>query len=92
MNLRDVYEQFAKKKPVSVMARATIENVLAAERLDAIFEENAQRQHTGELMFSTVADIMGAVICQIHPSVNAAFATPLADTAKPWRQELMAKS
>jgi IS4 transposase len=73
MILRDVYERFAKKKPVCVMVRATIENVLAAERLDTIFEENAQRQHTGELMFSAVADIMGSVVCQIHPAVNAAY-------------------
>ena len=73
MILQEVYERFAQKKPVSVMVRATIENVLAAERLDAIFEENAQRQHAGELMFSTVADIMGAVVCQIHPSVNAVY-------------------
>ena len=55
------------------MVRATIENVLAADRLDAIFEENAQRQYAGDLMFSTVADIMGLVVCQIHPSVNAAY-------------------
>jgi hypothetical protein len=73
MILRDVYERFAKKAPVSVMVRATIENVLAADRLDAIFKENARRQHTGDLLFSTVADIMGLVVCQIHPSVNAAY-------------------
>ncbi|HUT93399.1 MAG TPA: hypothetical protein VMY37_28305 [Thermoguttaceae bacterium] len=37
MILKEVYERFAKKAPVSVMVRATIENVLAADRLDAIF-------------------------------------------------------
>ena len=73
MILRDVYERFAKKAPVSVMVRATLENVLAADRLDSIFEANAQRQYAGELLFSTVADIMGLVVCQIHPSVNAAY-------------------
>ena len=73
MVLRDVYERFAKKTPVSVMVRATLENVLAADRLDAIFEENAQQQYSGDLLFSTVADIMGLVVCQIHPSVNAAY-------------------
>jgi IS4 transposase len=73
MILRDVYERFAKKTPVSVMVRATIENVLAADRLNAIFEENAQQQYSGDLLFSTVADIMGLVVCQIHPSVNAAY-------------------
>ena len=73
MILRDVYERFAKKTPVSVMVRATIENVLAADRLDAIFEENAEQQYSSDLLFSTVADIMGLVVCQVHPSVNAAY-------------------
>ena len=71
--LRDVYERFAEKAPVSVMVRATIENVLADDRLDSIFEENAQQQYPGDLLFSTVADIMSLVVCQIHPSVNAAY-------------------
>ena len=73
MVLRDVCERFARKTPVSVMVRATIENVLAADRLDAIFEENAQQQYSGDLLFSTVADVLGLVVCQIHPSVNAAY-------------------
>ena len=73
MILREVYERFAKKKPVSVMMRATIENVLAEERLNAIFKNNAQQQVAGELMFSTVADILGSVVCQTYPSVNAAY-------------------
>jgi IS4 transposase len=73
MILKDVYERFAEKTPVSVMVRATIENVLAADWLDGIFKENAQQQYAGDLLFSTVADIMGLVVCQIHPSVNAAY-------------------
>jgi len=73
MVLKDIYERFAKKKPVSVMVRATLENVLSADRLDAIFEENAQQQYSSDLAFSTVAQIMGLVVCQIHPSVNAAY-------------------
>lgn len=71
--LKDAFDQFAKKKPISVMARATIENSLSAPRLDAIFHENADQQYAGELLFSTVADIMGQVVLQIHPSVNAAY-------------------
>jgi len=73
MILKDVYERFAKKAPISVMVRATIENVLVADRLDAIFEGNARQQRAGDLLFSTVADIMGLVVCQIHPSVYAAY-------------------
>ena len=73
MILEYAFERFAKKTPVSVMVRATIENVLSPERLNTIFEENAKQQYAGDLMFSTVADIMGLVVCQIHPSVNAAY-------------------
>jgi hypothetical protein len=73
MIMKDIFDRFAKKAPVSVMVRATIENVLAAERLDSIFDSHAEQQYAGELMFSAVADIMGAVVCQIQPSVHAAY-------------------
>ena len=71
--VNDAFDRFAKKTPISVMVRATIENVLSTQRLDAIFDENAEQQYVGDLLFSTVADIMGQVVCQIHPSVNAAY-------------------
>lgn len=71
--LDDAFDRFAKKKPISVIARATIENTLSAARLDAIFDENAEQQYAGDLMFSTVADIMGQVVLRVHPSVNAAY-------------------
>ena len=71
--LNEAFSRFAEKKPISVMARATMENALSAAQLDAIFDENAQQQYAGELMFSTAADIMGQVVLQIHPSVNAAY-------------------
>jgi hypothetical protein len=73
MILREMIERFEKKAPVSVMVRATMENVLSAERLDAMFEEAADQQENKRLLFSTVADIMGLVACKIHPSVHAAF-------------------
>jgi IS4 transposase len=73
MILQAAFDRFVKKTPVSVMVRATMENVLSADRLDEIFEQNAEQQYVGDLMFSTVADIMGLVVCKIHPSVNAAY-------------------
>jgi len=73
MILEDIYKRFVTKAPVSVMVRATIENVLSENRLNTIFSNNAQQQINGQLMFSTVADIMGLVVCQIHPSVNAVY-------------------
>ena len=73
MVLNGVFDRFAKKTPVCVMARAMMENVLNPESLDSIFDQNAQQQYAGDLMFSTVADIMGLVVCQIYPSVNAVY-------------------
>jgi IS4 transposase len=73
MILRELIERFEKKAPVCVMMRATMENILSAERLDALFERAADQQENKRLMFSTVADIMGLVACKIHPSVHAAY-------------------
>ena len=73
MILRELIERFEKKAPVCIMVRATMENVLSAERLDALFEDAAHRQENKRLMFSAVADIMGLVACRIHPAVHAAY-------------------
>ena len=73
MILRSLIERFEKQAPITVMSRAALENALSAERLDALFEKHAQRQTNRELLFSTVADIMGLVACRIHPSPHAAF-------------------
>lgn len=73
MILREMVERFEKKAPIAVMLRAAMENVLSAERLDALFEDAAEQQENKELMFSTVADIMGLVACKIHPSVHAGY-------------------
>jgi len=73
MILHELIERFERKAPVCVMMRATMENVLSAERLDSLFERTAAQQENKCLMFSTVADIMGLVACKIHPSVHAAY-------------------
>lgn len=67
------FEKFSNKKPVSVMMRATLENVLSASRLNQLFDDHAQEQYTGDLLFSTVADLMGAVVLNIQPSINSAW-------------------
>ncbi len=73
MILQEVIDRFEQKAPVCVMVRAAMENVLSAERLDGLFEEAAERQANRQLMFSTVAEMMGLVACKIHPSVHAAY-------------------
>jgi hypothetical protein len=73
MILADVFQQFVKESPVCVMVRATLENVLSPERVDNLFARTAVRQRESELLFSTVADLMGLVVCRIRPSVHAAY-------------------
>jgi IS4 transposase len=73
MILREMVERFESKAPFSTMLRATLENILAEDRINAIFTATAERQRTGELLFSTVADIMGSVACRTQPSVHAAY-------------------
>jgi len=73
MVLSEVFDLFVKQSPVTVMVRATMENVLSAERLDNLFAQTAVRQRPSELLFSLVADLMGTVVCGVRPSMHAAF-------------------
>jgi hypothetical protein len=68
-----LFEPFIAGSPVSVMFRGTLENLLAAERLDRIFENAAQKQTCRDLAFSTCADLLGMVVTRIRRSVNAAY-------------------
>jgi hypothetical protein len=54
------------------MARAPFENALPADDIDRLFEENATRQYTRDLLFSQVVDLMGVVVCKVRPSLSAA--------------------
>jgi hypothetical protein len=73
MVLSDVFDLFVQQSPVTVMVRATMENVLSTERLDDLFARTADRQRPSELLFSLVADLMGTVVCGVRPSMHAAF-------------------
>lgn len=73
MLLDPIFERFAAASPVSVMLRATLEHGLAPEPLDQLFAATAQQQYTRELLFSTLVDLMGTVVCRIRPSLHAAY-------------------
>ena len=73
MVLSELFDLFVKHSPVTVMVRATMENALAADRLNALFARTAIRQRPSELLFSLVADLMGTVVCGVRPSMHAAF-------------------
>ena len=73
MLLNDVFERFVQDSPVSVMVRGLLENTLSPRFLDAFFENAAELQYTRTLLFSSVVDLMGAVVAKIQPAVNAAY-------------------
>ncbi len=68
-----MFERFLKMSPVSVMVRATMENVFSAERLNALFAQNAKQQRPSQLLFSAVVDSMSMVVCKIRPSLHAVY-------------------
>src|SRR5690349_12116223 len=63
---------FEQHAPASVMARMALEHALSRDWIDAVFEAERQRQHSRELMFSTVAELMMLVSLGLRPSLHAA--------------------
>lgn len=73
MFMQEMVNRFERQTPMAMMVRASLENALSAERLDAMFAKHSQPRANRELMFSRVAEIMGLVAARIHPSPHAAF-------------------
>jgi hypothetical protein len=73
MILNKAFERFVEGTPVCVMIRGSLEYALPEQFVNELFESTAQRQYTRELLFSDVVDVMGSVVCQVFPSVHAAY-------------------
>jgi IS4 transposase len=73
MLLETIFAPFVKERPICVMARAVLERLLDAPRLDALFARTAQQQYTRELLFSSLVQLMSEVVLGIHPTVHAAY-------------------
>ena len=69
------FEAFVQAAPISVMMQGLLENTFNPQRIDEIFEQEAESQYTRILSFSTVADLLSEVVFHISPSVGAAIAT-----------------
>jgi hypothetical protein len=73
MLLETIFAPFVKERPICVMARAILERLLDAPRLDALFARTAQQQYTRELLFSSLVQLMSEVVLGVHPTVHAAY-------------------
>jgi hypothetical protein len=71
--LPSVFQPFLEKSPVCVMAQAVLENLFQPERLDELFERTAQKQYQRTLVFSSVVELMHAVVLGVEPTVYAAY-------------------
>ncbi len=73
MYLDAVLNRFVQKSPLTVMTRACLEHALDPDALNTLFDRHAEWQYTKSLLFSTLVDLMGLVVCRIQPSVSAAY-------------------
>ena len=69
----EIFNRFATKSAVSVMFRGTLENAVTAELLDEVFAKTAKRQRCGELLFSSVVNLLAIVTTGSRKSVNEAY-------------------
>jgi len=73
MLFHDVLERFIRRSAWTVMVRCILENLLRPENLDRMFAEVAERQYTRQILFSSLVELMGLVVCKIRPSMRAAY-------------------
>src|SRR5947209_2455942 len=71
--LPKAFQSFVAQRPICVMAQAVLENLFQPERQDALFERAAQRQYTRTLLFSSLVELLFAVVLCVEPSVYAAY-------------------
>jgi IS4 transposase len=73
MLLDTIFAPFVTERPICVMARAVLERLLDAQRINDLFARTAQHQYTRELMFSSLVQLMSEVVLGVHPTVHAAY-------------------
>ena len=73
MPLDAIFQPFVEQRPVCVLARGVLERLFDAQRIDALFQETAQKGYTRQLLFSSLVAVMADVVLGVQPSVHAAF-------------------
>ena len=73
MVFSEVLDRFVQESAVSVMFRGTLENVVTPKLLDEVFAKTAKRQHPGELLFSSIVNLLALVATGSRKSVNDAY-------------------
>src|SRR5438067_3370558 len=73
MSTEAMFQRFVERTPVTVMVRATLENLFSAQAVDDIFAASAQRQRPSGLLFSSVVDLLSLVVFRERRSIHEAY-------------------
>jgi IS4 transposase len=73
MSGAELVRLFEERRPVCVMAQMVLERLLAPDKIDPLFERVAQGQYQRDLLFSSLARLMAAVVLCREDSVHAAY-------------------
>lgn len=71
--IQTLLDRFTREAPVAVMVRAMLANVWSDQKIDDIFRGAAVRQKDGELLFSTVINLLHLAVFKMKPSLHAAY-------------------
>ena len=69
MLLNSLFTKYVDKKPFTVMARAMLERMLSASRLDELFRTHASTQYERDLLFSQRVEVIARVVTRVDRSV-----------------------
>lgn len=69
----DIFNKFSDKAPISIIFRATLERTINPDFINNLYDRVSQKQYTRKLIFSTIFELMNVVVCNIKPSINAAY-------------------
>ena len=69
----ELFDAFAQRDSIPLMAQSAPENALCPRWLDRLFEGTARRPFSRHLLFPAVVGPMSAVACRLRPSINAAY-------------------
>ena len=73
MVFSELFQRFFGAAPACVMHRALVENIFAPHKLDALFGETARIQYQRELLFSTLVELTGQVVCRFSKNTRTAY-------------------
>jgi IS4 transposase len=84
MLLQPLFDRFTQNTALTVMTRVLLERALQPAALDQLFDTVAEVQHTRELLFSNMVDVMSLVVtgfyrspCAVHRDLPELFPVTL---------------